>query len=78
MRQSPVGERLRPLRQTLLRRDGVTLRSGFAWFATAAKDTNAIFADPRFEGREDSRSLAEAEAAAPTHDVWLQLFDQLL
>src|SRR5258708_38325979 len=34
---------LRPLRQTLLRRDGVTPRSGFAWFAIAAKDTNAIF-----------------------------------
>src|SRR5271168_2916900 len=34
--------------------------------------------DPRFEVREDSRSLAEAEVAAPSHDVWLQLFDQLL
>src|SRR5271165_6661738 len=34
---------LRPLQQTLLRRDGVTPRSGFARFATAAKDTNAIF-----------------------------------
>src|SRR5271169_813519 len=34
---------LRPLRQTLLRRDGVTPRSGFAWFAIAAKDTHAIF-----------------------------------
>src|SRR5271169_5329504 len=47
------------------------------WFATAAKDTNAS-TDPRFEVREDSRSLAEAEVAAPSHDVWLQLFDQLL
>jgi hypothetical protein len=35
--------RLQPLRGTLLRRDGVTPRSGFAWFAVAAKDTNAIF-----------------------------------
>src|SRR5208337_2599274 len=26
----------------------------------------------------NSRSLAEAEVAAPSHDVWLQLFDQLL
>ena len=34
---------LRPLRQTLLRLDGVAPRSGFAWFAIAAKDTNAIF-----------------------------------
>src|SRR5208283_5120279 len=34
---------LRPLPGTLLRRDGVTPRSGFAWFAIAAKDTNAIF-----------------------------------
>src|SRR5208283_3514231 len=33
--------------------------------------------DPRFEVREDSRSLAEAEVAAPSHDVWLQLLDQL-
>jgi hypothetical protein len=34
---------LRPRRQTWLRHDGVTPRSGFAWFATAAKDINAIF-----------------------------------
>ena len=27
----------------MLRRDGVTPRSDFAWFAIAAKDTNAIF-----------------------------------
>ena len=50
---------LRPLPGTLLRRDGVTPRSGFAWFAIAAKDTNAIFEDPRFEVCEDLRSLAE-------------------
>jgi hypothetical protein len=36
---------LRALRQTLLRRDGVTPRSGFAWFAIAAKDTNAVSAN---------------------------------
>src|SRR5271166_186916 len=35
-------------------------------------------ADPRFEVCEDSRGLAETEVAAPSHDVWLQLFDQLL
>src|SRR5271166_1568325 len=34
--------------------------------------------DPCFEVREDPRSLAESEVAAPSHDVWLQLFDQLL
>src|SRR5271165_475159 len=34
---------LRPPPGTLLRRDGATPRSGFAWFAIAAKDTNAIF-----------------------------------
>src|ERR1700741_2102236 len=34
--------------------------------------------DPRFEVCEDSRSLAEAEVAAPSYDVWLQPFDQLL
>ena len=33
----------RPPLGTLLRRDGVTPRSGFAWFAIAAKDTHAIF-----------------------------------
>ena len=27
--------------------------------------------DPRFEVREDSRGLAEAEVAAPSHDVRL-------
>src|SRR5450432_375979 len=35
--------RLRPPLGTLLRRDGVTPRSGFAWFAIAAKDTDVIF-----------------------------------
>jgi integrase len=34
---------LRPPPGTLLRRGGATPRSGFAWFAIAAKDTNAIF-----------------------------------
>ena len=38
--------RLRPPLGTLLRRDGVTPRSGFAWFAIAAK--NASSTDPRF------------------------------
>ena len=68
----------RPLRQTLLRRDGVTPRSGFAWCAIAAKIQTQSSTDPRFEVREDSRSLAEAEVAAPSQDVWLQRFDQLL
>jgi hypothetical protein len=35
-------------------------------------------ANPRFEVREHPWSLAEAEVAAPSHNVWLQLFDQLL
>jgi transposase-like protein len=33
----------RPPPETLLCRDRATPRSGFAWLATAAKDTNAIF-----------------------------------
>jgi hypothetical protein len=40
-------------------------------FAIAVKDTNAIFDELRFEVCEDSRTLAEAEVAAPFHDVWL-------
>src|SRR5271169_2549740 len=48
---------LRPRPRTWLRRDGVTPRSGFAWFATAAKDTNAIFDGSTLRGL---RGLAES------------------
>src|SRR6516165_3758684 len=34
-------------------------------------------ADPRFQVREHTWGLAEAEVAAPSAEVWRQLFDQL-
>ena len=43
----------------------------------AGKIQTQSWANPRFEVREENRGLAEAEVAAPSHDVWLQLFDQL-
>src|ERR1700731_922839 len=35
-------------------------------------------ADPRFQVREHAWGLAEAEVAAPSDEVWRQVFDQLL
>jgi hypothetical protein len=48
---------LRPLRQTLLRHDGVAQRSGFAWFAIAAKDTNAILDGSTLRGLVKRRRI---------------------
>jgi hypothetical protein len=38
---------------------------------------NTHASDPRFEVREHTRGLAEAEVAAPSDEVWRQVFDQL-
>src|SRR3984885_12475146 len=78
MRQSPVGEPAATAAgnfATPRRRNSPKVLPGSP---LPPKIQTQSSANPRFEVREDSRSLAEAEVAAPSHDVWLQLFDQLL
>jgi ATP-dependent DNA ligase len=74
-RRSPPAGFIRPAEPTLVAKP----RAGPGWVHEVKHDGCRLLAtDPRFEVREDSRSLAEAEVAAPSHDVWLQFFDQLL
>jgi hypothetical protein len=39
--------------------------------------TDVTPADPRFQVREHTWGLAEAEVAAPSNEVWREVFDQL-
>ena len=52
---------LRPLRQTLLRRDGVTPRSGFAWFAIAAVAALRFFCKVTLERPDLVRHLTTVQ-----------------
>ena len=78
MRQSPVGEPAATAAANFATPQRRNSAKRFCLVRHCRQRYKQSSTDPRFEVREDSRSLAEAEVAAPSHDVWLQLFDQLL
>jgi Phage integrase, N-terminal SAM-like domain/Phage integrase family len=70
--RDPLVSRPRPLLETLLRRDGVVPRSGFARCATTAKDTNAIFGESALYisfVRDFAAFLGRAPDTATAEDV---------
>src|SRR5580693_6742349 len=78
MRQNPVGE---PAATAALNFDTPRRRSSLKRLCPFChcrqRYERNLSADPRFQVREHTRGLAEAEVATPSDEVWREVLDQL-